>query len=253
MLAVSGLELGAGGRILCSGLDLRVSAGEVWGVLGCNGSGKSTLLHAFAGLARPRAGRIEMAGRAIAGASRRELALQIGVLLQQEDQGYWGTVRDYVALGRYPHVRGPLGRGDAGGDPAVNRALAAFDLVARAAQPCATLSGGERQRARLAQLWAQDAQLLLLDEPLQYLDLRHQAGTMELITAAARAGKAAVVVLHDLVHAAHCNRILMLRGDGSHEQGAAAELLEPARLEALYGCRMKVCGVGTTAHVTPVI
>jgi iron complex transport system ATP-binding protein len=252
MLSVSGLELVVGTRTLCRGLDLNVGAGEVWAVLGCNGSGKSTLLQALGGLAPPRAGRLEVDGRAVESYARRELARQLGVLLQQEDQAGWGTLREYVMLGRYPHAGAPF-EADAGGAEMVARALAAFDLTALAGRRCATLSGGERQRARLAQLWAQDARVLLLDEPLQHLDLRHQLQTMALIRAAVDAGKAAVVVLHDLAYAAHCNRVLMLYGDGSHAQGTTAEMLLPARLETLYGCRLTVCGSGATAHVMPVI
>lgn len=163
-----------------------------------------------------------------------------------------GSLADYVSLGRFPHAPGGFG-GDAAGSDAVARALADFDLTARAAQPYATLSGGERQRARLAQLWAQDTRLLLLDEPQQHLDLRHQQQTMALIRAATRAGRAAVVVLHDPAYAAHCDRVLMLHGDGTHAQGGAAEMLQPARLEMLYGCRLTLCGDGAGTHVVPVI
>jgi len=252
MLRASGLELVAGTRTLCRGLDFSVGAGELWAVLGCNGSGKTTLLHALAGLACPRAGTLEFDGRALGDYRRRELARGLGVLLQREDQEYWGTLADYVMLGRYPHARSPFG-GDPAADVVVARVLAEFDLAARASQRYATLSGGECQRARLAQLWAQDARVLLLDEPLQHLDLRHQLQTMALIRTATRAGRAAVVVLHDLTFAAHCDRILMLHGDGGHAQGTAAEMLEPARLESLYGCRLTICGSGSSAHVMPVI
>ena len=252
MLAATGIELRAGSRILCRGLDFSVKAGELWAVLGCNGSGKTTLLHALAGLAPPTAGQIRFEGRALADYARRDLARGIGVLLQREDQDYWGALADYVRLGRYPHARSPFG-GTPDADPAVARAIAECDLAPQALQSYATLSGGERQRARLAQLWAQDARMLLLDEPLQHLDLRHQQQTMRQIRAATRAGRAAVVVLHDLAFAAHCDRVLLLYGDGGHAQGAAADMLEPKRLESLFGCRLAVCGSGATAHVMPVI
>ena len=252
MLAATGLEISAGGRTLCRGLDFRVKPGELWAVLGCNGSGKTTLLHALAGLVPPAAGSIEFEGRPLAGYARRELARGVGVLMQREDHEYWGTLADYVTLGRFAHARSPLG-GDPAGEAAVARALAAFDLSAHASQSYATLSGGERQRARLAQLWVQDVKLLQLDEPLQHLDLRHQQQTMRLIRAQTRAGRAAVVVMHDLTFAAHCDRVLTLHGDGGHAQGAAAEMLEPQRLEALFGCRLVVCGSGAGAHVMPVI
>jgi iron complex transport system ATP-binding protein len=252
MLRAAGLEIAAGQRTLCRGLDFSVGAGELWAVLGCNGSGKTTLLHALAGLARPVAGKIEFESRALDAYARRDLARGIGVLLQREDQDYWGTLADYVMLGRYPHARSPFG-GDAQNSAALARVLAEFDLAPHTAQSYATLSGGERQRARLAQLWAQDARVLLLDEPLQHLDLRHQQQTMKLIRAATHAGKAALVVLHDLTFAAHCDRVLLLDGDGGHAQGAAAEMLEPARLEALFGCRLAFCCNGAAMHVVPVI
>lgn len=252
MLRASALEFAAGARTLCRGLDFNAGAGELWAVLGCNGSGKTTLLHVLAGLAQPTAGRIKLDGRTIDEYPRREFARSVGMLLQREEQEYWGTLADYVRLGRFPHASPPFGA-DVDGEEAVTRALEAFDLQRCAMQLFATLSGGERQRARLAQLWAQDARVLLLDEPLQHLDLRHQQQTMKLIRAATRAGKSAVVVLHDLTYAAHCDRVLMLYGDGGHAQGAAAEMLVPARLEALYGCKLVVCGNGAGAHVMPVI
>lgn len=252
MLSARGLDLEAGGRRLATGLDLDLAAGEVWAVLGCNGSGKSTLLATLAGLVRPAAGGVEVGGRALAAWPRRALAREAGLLLQREEHDYWGTLADYVRLGRYPHAAGPFGA-DAPGAAAVAAALAAFDLVARAGQRYTTLSGGERQRARLAQLWAQAPRLLLLDEPLQHLDLRHQVQAMAAIGAAARsAGRAALVVLHDLTFAAQCDRVLLLHGDGRHAQGPAAAMLEPARLEALYGCRLAACG-GAAGHIVPVI
>jgi iron complex transport system ATP-binding protein len=252
MLTARGIELRAGRRTLCRGLDLDVGAGQLWAVLGCNGSGKTTLMHALAGLTAPAAGEICFEGRPLSGHARRALARGVGVLLQREDQEYWGTLTDYVRLGRYPHAGSPFG-GVPAGDPAVARAIAECDLAAQALQPYATLSGGERQRARLAQLWAQDTRLLLLDEPLQHLDLRHQQQTLRQIRMAARSGRAVVMVLHDPALAARCDRVLLLYGDGAHAQGSAAEMLEPARLESLFGCRLTVCGSGATAHVMPVI
>ena len=156
-------------------------------------------------------------------------------------------------LGRYPHARALFGW-NASDEAAAARALAAFDLEPLAAQAYGTLSGGERQRARLAQLWAQDPQLLLLDEPLQHLDLRHQLKTLEWVRAAVRAAdRAALLVLHDLTFAGRCDRVLMLYGDGRHAAGTAADLLQPERLEDLYGCRVRAFGSGPDAHFLPVI
>lgn len=247
------LTIAAGARVLCRDLNLSIAPGELWVVLGRNGSGKTTLLHALAGLAPAQAGRIAVAGKPLGAYSRRELGRTLGVLLQREDEEFWGTLADYVLLGRYPHARAWIGW-DAADEAALARALAAFDLEPLAAQAYGTLSGGERQRARLAQLWAQDPRLLLLDEPLQHLDLRHQLQTLQLLRQATRdTGKAALLVLHDLTFAGRCDRVLMLYGDGRFAAGTAAELLQPAQLEDVYGCRVRAFGNGPDAHFIPVI
>jgi iron complex transport system ATP-binding protein len=252
-LRAEGLTIAIGARVLCRDLALELAPGELWGVLGCNGSGKTTLLHSLAGLADAAAGRIKIDERLLADFARRELGRSLGILLQREDQEFWGSVRDYVMLGRYPHARSLFGW-HAEDEAAVGSALAAFDLAALAAQAYVTLSGGERQRARLAQLWAQNPPLMLLDEPLQHLDLRHQLQTLELLRTATReAGAAAALVLHDLAFAGRCDRILMLYGDGRYATGPVAELLQPARLAELYGCRIRSFGEGADAHFIPVI
>ncbi len=253
MLQVEKLSVAAGGRTLCRDLDLSVAPGELWAVLGCNGSGKTTLLHTLAGLAPAAAGRVALAGRPLAAYARRELGRGLGILLQRDDHEFWGTLADYVLLGRYPHARALFGW-DAADEEALARALAAFDLAPLAARSYATLSGGERQRARLAQLWAQNPGLLLLDEPLQHLDLRHQLQTLERVRQMARnAGRAVLLVLHDLTFAGRCDRVLMLYGDGRYAAGMAAELLQAERLEDLYRCRVRRFGNGPDAHFVPVI
>ena len=247
------LTLSVGTRVLCRDLTLEVASGEVWGVLGRNGSGKTTLLHSLAGLSATSDGTVTLDERPLKNYARRELGRSLGVLMQREDQEFWGSVRDYVMLGRYPHARTLFGW-DADDEAAGERALAAFDLTALSAQAYGTLSGGERQRARLAQLWAQNPPLLLLDEPLQHLDLRHQLQTLDHVRRAAlEGGAAAVLVLHDLQFAAQCDRILMLYGDGRHASGAAAELLQPAQLSTLYDCRIRACGDSANTHFVPVI
>ena len=252
-LSCEHLTVAVGTRALCRDLKLTVATGELWAVLGCNGSGKTTLLHTLAGLAMPAAGEVDVDGRPLAEYGRRELGRALGILLQREDHEYWGTLSDYVKLGRYPHARSMFGPG-AADEEAACRAIAAFDLTALAARPYATLSGGERQRARLAQLWAQDCSTLLLDEPLQHLDLRHQLQTLQLLREVTRVdGKCAAVVLHDLTFASRCDRVLMLYGDGRYASGRTAELLQSHVLQALYGCRVHAYGTGADAHFIPVI
>jgi iron complex transport system ATP-binding protein len=252
-LEARNLTLAAGARTLCRDLDLSVLPGDLWAVLGRNGSGKTTLLHALAGLAPAASGQITLAGRQLAQYSRPELGRTLGILLQREDQEYWGTLAQYVILGRYPHARSLFGWQDVDEQSAA-RAIAIFDLEDLAWQPYRTLSGGERQRARLAQLWAQAPQLMLLDEPLQHLDLRHQVRMLEELRREVRAdGRAAAVVLHDLTFVRRFDRILMLYGDGRHATGPAAELLHRERLEELYGCGVRSFGSGADEHFVPTI
>ncbi len=252
MLCVRGLTLAAGDRILCRELDLQLEPGEIMAVLGRNGSGKTTLVHALGGVRLPQGGTVMLDGRPLADFPRRTLGRALGILPQFEDQAYWGTVRDYVLLGRYPHARSPFGW-RAADEAAVDQALAVLELTALAARTFVSLSGGERQRARIAQLWAQDPRFMLLDEPLQHLDLQHQLHIMELARRAARAGKALILVLHDLAWAGRCDHVLLLFGDGRYAYGSVHDLLEAEQLEELYGCSLRAFGNGVDRHFVPVI
>jgi len=230
MLSAENLTLSVPGKMLCRGLSLSVQPGECWAILGCNGSGKTTLLHALSGLKPPAEGQIALAGKPLHDYPRRELAREIGVLLQDESQGFWGTVLEYVQLGRHPH-----------GDEDREAALAALQrsgVAEFAERHLATLSGGERQRVRIAQLLAQAPRLHCLDEPLQHLDLRHQAEMMALFRELAqRDGGAVVMVLHEPWWAVrYCTHALLLFGDGQTLGGAAQVVLTGENLEKLYGC-----------------
>src|SRR5207249_9057914 len=181
MLKASGLGLSVGGRELVRALDLSLAPGAFWSLLGRNGSGKTSLILALAGLRAPQSGTIALDGIALAAHRRGELARRIAVLLQDEETDFWGSVLDYVMLGRYPRSRSAWSRDEEGAGLA-RRWLAELDLADRAAQGYRTLSGGERQRARIAQVLLQDADILLLDEPLQHGGRKQQGqGVRELL------------------------------------------------------------------------
>lgn len=239
MLRAERLALGYPGRRLLEALTLEFLPGQVWAVLGRNGSGKSTLLRALAGLHRPESGGVQVDGQPLAALPRRELALRIGVLLQEETREFWGSVRDYVLLGRYPHARGLFGRGAQDLEIA-DAEMAGLHLTDLALRPYATLSGGERQRARIAALFVQRAPVLLVDEPLQHLDLAHQVAVIErLRRQALDLGAVVILVLHDLLLAGrYCDHFLLLEGDGSAIHGAGGEILSAERLSRLYGAAL---------------
>jgi iron complex transport system ATP-binding protein len=229
------LTLHTGTRTLVDALDLTLEPGEVFGILGANGAGKSTLLTVLAGLASPTQGQVTLDGNALDTLPPLTRAQSIGLLPQGDEGGFFGSVTDFVALGRYPFDAvedGPCGH--ALGDLAPQ--LATWELTELARRPLNTLSGGERQRARLAQLAVQAPRIALLDEPLTHLDPAHQARLLAWARNEADAGHSVVLTLHDPNWAAcHCDRLLFLHGNGCWQLGTPAELLTPASLEALYG------------------
>jgi iron complex transport system ATP-binding protein len=235
-LRAESLEVRIAGRTLVRGLNLVVRGGERWGVLGRNGAGKTTLLHVLAGLRPPDAGRVLLDDEPVERISRRLLARQVGVLLQEETRDYWGSAREYAMLGRYPHSGGMFGP-DVTDHEVVDRALAVMDLEQIANRAYRSLSGGERQRARLAALFAQHPLCYLCDEPLQQLDRPHQGAMLDWISRESRQRHAAsLMVLHDLVFASrYCDRLLLLFGDGRHMSGACRDMLTEQNLRGLYG------------------
>ena len=240
LLRADGLALRAGERMLLRDLDIAIRPGELWCLLGPNGSGKTTLLHALAGLAEPAAGRVELAGRAIAAWTGAEAALRRGFLPQHPGYGFSVCALDVALLGRYPH-RGGRQWENAEDLRIARDALARVDLAAAAERDVATLSGGERQRAALAALFAQDPPLYLLDEPLAHLDLRHQLTIMELLAANAQGQRHGVLLsLHDATLAArYATHALVLAHDAAPRAGAAAEVLTESVLSEAFGHRVR--------------
>jgi iron complex transport system ATP-binding protein len=252
MLRARKVSLAVPGRVLVHGLELSVTPGEVWAVLGRNGTGKSTLIHALGGLAAPHEGTVELRGRALHTLGARERARTLGVLLQLEEGVFWGTAADYVLLGRFPHSTGWGGfsRDDR---TRAEAALAEVGLADFATRRFASLSGGERQRLRLAQVLAQDTACLLLDEPLQHLDLAHQAQVLGRVVArAAERDQAAVMVMHEPLWIGRgCTHALLLDGDGGYSAGPAGDILTRERLEHAYRVRLREAGAGAERCFIP--
>lgn len=239
MIAARGLSIALADRALIENLDIEIKAGECWAVLGRNGSGKSSLLLAMAGLRRPSAGEVQLRERSIGQWPCRELARTVSIVLQDESADYWGSTLDYVMLGRYPRSGTAYSE-----DPALrNHArslLGELDLDAHEAQPYRTLSGGERQRARIAQSLMQDTECLLLDEPLQHLDLKHQLAVMQALARRATAGRAVLMALHEPAMASRlCDHVILLYDSGRALHGRIAEMLTLENLESLYQCRLE--------------
>ncbi|WLR94930.1 iron ABC transporter ATP-binding protein [Shinella zoogloeoides] len=220
-------------------VSLDIPKGGVVALIGPNGAGKSSLLSLVARLQPLQAGVIEIDGLPVNTTPGRDLARVIAILRQDTTVASRLRVRELVGFGRFPHGRGRL----AGDDHAIiDAALAQFDLTDLADRFIETLSGGQRQRALVAMAFAQGTDYLLLDEPLNNLDMYYARALMRsLRTVADENGTTVVIVLHDINQAsAHADRIVAMKDGRIVADGAPADILTPDTLEAVFGFRMRV-------------
>jgi iron complex transport system ATP-binding protein len=233
---LEGVTVAYRGRPVLRDVTLDIAAGERVALIGPNGAGKSTLLRAVAGLVEPAAGVVELDGSPLSSLDRLAVARRIAVVPQLPVLPFATTVEEVVALGRLPHehpVRGmrPVDRS------VVAEAIERVGLGHLLGRDARELSLGERQLVLLAMAVAQEAPLLILDEPTVHLDLRHQVEVMDLLLDLnARLGTTVLAVLHDLVLAAHFfPRLVMLDGGRVVADGPPAEVLHPDRIREVFG------------------
>ena len=230
------LELQVAGRVLVSGLDWQVHAGECWSIIGRNGAGKSTLLRTLAGLRQPDGGAVDIAGRPLADWPPEALARERAYLPQARQDAFAYSVIDTVLSARHPYHGNRYWEGSDDHAAALG-ALARMEVDYLAARDVRSLSGGERQRVAIAALLAQDTPLLLLDEPANALDLAHQVRTMGLLARLCREqGKTVVMIGHDLNLAYGIStHALLLNGDGRWHAGPVAEAMQAPLLGDYLG------------------
>ncbi|MGI5454268.1 heme ABC transporter ATP-binding protein [Streptomyces sp. CA-249302] len=224
------LHITLGPREVLHGVDIAVRPGEILALVGPNGAGKSTLLSALAADLAPTQGTVRIHGRPTTEWTAPELALRRAVLPQSATLAFPFTVEEVVRMGRAPHATSP-----AEDDLAVVQAMSATEVTPFARRPFSALSGGERARVALARVLAQQAPLLLLDEPTAALDLKHQELVLRLCRERARQGDGVVVVLHDLgLAAAYAHRVAMLCAGRVAAEGPPAEVFTESRLSEVY-------------------
>ncbi|MFI1502449.1 ABC transporter ATP-binding protein [Streptomyces platensis] len=240
-LSTHGLDLRYGDRLIVGGLDLVLPGGAVTAVVGPNACGKSTLLRGLTRLLAPAAGTVALDGADIHRMPARALALRMGLLPQQPVTPDAITVEALVRLGRYPHQRllSPWSTAD---QQAVEEALRRTGTEELRHQPVDQLSGGQRQRAWIALALAQDTDLLLLDEPTTFLDLRHQLDVLDLVAALhSEAGRTVVMVLHDLGQAArYADHLVVLKDGQLAAAGAPADVLDAELVKSVFDVDCRV-------------
>ncbi|WP_375174008.1 ABC transporter ATP-binding protein [Pseudooceanicola sp.] len=239
MIRIDGVEHSINGTPILKGIDLEIPQGGVTALIGPNGAGKSTLLSLIARLQKLTTGRIEIGGQRVGEVSDRDLARTLAVMAQSTHVSARLSVADLVSFGRYPWHRGRPGAAD---HDHVARALARFDLTGLQHRFLDEISGGQRQRAFVAMAYAQDTAYLLLDEPLNNLDIAAARDLMRLVREMAdQDGRTVVIVLHDINYAtAFADHLVVMKEGRIAAEGPPREIVTEMLLEQVFGTRATV-------------
>jgi iron complex transport system ATP-binding protein len=252
-VTLTGISVAYDGENVVHGLDLSVESGEWLSLIGPNGAGKTTVLRAIARLVSFE-GEIRIGDHAVTELGARELARRVAMLLQEPQMPAGMTVAQYVLLGRSPHL-GYLGKESGRDRRIVADILRRMSLEAFASRPLDHLSGGERQRAAIARALAQQAPVLLIDEPTTSLDVGRQQAVLELIDQLRREqGLTVIAAMHELTLAGqYADRLALLVGGRLVATGAPAEILTESAITEHYQAHVRVIPMnGSGNAVVPV-
>jgi iron complex transport system ATP-binding protein len=252
-IVLAGVSVAYDGEPVVRDLDLTVASGEWLSLIGPNGAGKTTILRAIARLVSFQ-GEIRIGGRAVTELSSRDVARQVAVLVQEPQMPAGMTVAQYVLLGRAPHL-GYLGKESSRDRRIVRDVVRRLTLEELASRPLDRLSGGERQRAAIARALAQQAPVLLIDEPTSSLDVGRQQSVLELIDQLRKEQELTVIAaMHELTLAGqYADRLALLVGGRLAAIGSAAEVLTEPAIAEHYHAQVKVIQMnGSGTAVVPV-
>ena len=249
-LSARDLTIRFGPTTILHGVSCDLHEETVTGFLGPNGAGKSTLLRALSGTVSPASGSVLLHDNAVGSYARRDVAQRLGVTPQHPDTALELTVSEVVAMGRFCHR--PIYASVAPEDErAIAAALEHMSLDELADRAAGTLSGGERQRMYMAQLLAQDADVVLLDEPTSHLDIQYQGEILRALqNLVAARGWTVGVVLHDLNLAFHfCDRLVFMKDGRVVAQGAVGDVASVEVVRETYGVAVEMSDNGGRPHV----
>jgi iron complex transport system ATP-binding protein len=255
LLSTHRLTLGYDGVPIVTDLDLAIPAGQITTLVGPNGCGKSTLLRGLARLLKPRAGKVYLNSADIFMLSTKAVAKRLGILPQGPVAPEGLTVRDLVAMGRYPYQNW-LQQWSKDDEVMVEQALVTTGMTHLADRELDTLSGGQRQRAWIAMALAQDTEILLLDEPTTFLDLAHQIEVLDLLYELNQSkGRTIVMVLHDLNQACrYAEHLVAVRQGQVYTRGTPMQVMTEAMVREVFGleCHIMQDPVAGTPMCVPI-
>ncbi|MCZ4248100.1 ATP-binding cassette domain-containing protein [Bacillus amyloliquefaciens] len=237
MIRVSSLSGGYGGRMIVEDVSFTAEKGEYVGILGPNGSGKTTLMKLLTGMLPPSKGEVFVAGKPIGRYKPRELAKIMAVLPQHTEQAFTFTVKETVSFGRYPFQKGLFRQTDQNDEDIIREAMEMAGIARYAEQSVRNLSGGERQRVYLAQALAQQPEVLCLDEPTTFLDLKYQKDLLDTVKRLTRErGLTVISIFHDLNAAGqYCDQLLMMKDGCAFSKQPPEQALKKETIEDIYG------------------
>lgn len=235
MLRITNLICGYNGKEVIRNISFSVKPGEILGIIGPNGAGKTTLFRAISRVIKPWSGEITYNERNILKISIRALAREIAVLPQLLGLTFPFQVKDFIALGRVPHL-GRLESLKKKDYEIIDQAIRLTNIAELQGRFITEISGGELQRVLLAQALIQQPNVLLLDEPTTHLDIGHQVEVMDLVKKLNREQNLTIImVLHDLNLASeYCDRLILLKQGKIHSSGTPAEVLIYQNIETVY-------------------
>jgi iron complex transport system ATP-binding protein len=248
MIEIEKVSLTHRGTAILRDISVTLPKGGLTALIGPNGAGKSSLLSLIARLQPLQGGRIDVDGLPVDRTPSERLAKSLAIMRQDTGLASRLRVRELVGFGRFPHSRGRLTAED---HRQIAAALEQFDLTALADRDLDTLSGGQRQRAFVAMAFCQGTDYLLLDEPLNNLDMMYARQMMRHLRGIVDGqGRTVLIVLHDINYAAvYADRIVAMKDGRIIADGPPGEVLTADRLEAMFGYRMQVQKIGERLFV----
>ncbi len=255
MIQIKNINFSYNGKKILKNIDFNVENGKILSILGPNGSGKTTLLKVIAGILKPDIGEVIVNGKNFLKMQRREMAKLIAYVPQNFEPGFDFTVFDIVSMGRFPH-KALLETLDDVDYEKIEWALKVTGLEDLKMKSIREISGGERQRTIIAMALAQDAQIILMDEPTSNLDIRYQLNMLELIKNMVKEGRTIILTMHDVnLSIRYSDEVIVLSEGEIYSKGKPDDIIDEKTIENVYGIKTKILRNGSNriSYILPVV